>query len=641
MKIIAFDCFDTLFHRDCNAECILFEWAREMGTLFSFKIPTWEIYNCRKETETNLRKKAEDFCYYDLIEKVFDNLVKKLQYTDVIKNKFVSESLKYEYELEKKHLYIDKKNLMLLKANYNQGNKIIIISDFYLPNVFFNKILDFFSISKYVDAIFVSSEIGKRKSTGHLYEYILDKYHITPDKLTMIGDNKKSDILIPQKMGINTVYVPYKEKHIIYTKKKLTKYISKISKPCKDNIFSGYAATLMLFCDKLYKSALLDKAEKLLFCAREGQNLKVIFDIFQNEMYPNNKISTEYFYVSRKASLAPSLNDFKMEKFDRIFRQYKEIIIEDFFLSIGLKNEEIALIKASGINIKAVISKNSDIFEKLAHNQIFINIYEKNRNTQKELFYSYIKKINSGRTDKLFLVDIGWKGTIQDNIYEFFEHNTTVVGYYFGLFEHFNSENNIKKGLMFDNNCICNNLYIYSYNCIDLEKIFAANHGQTLGYSKDYSGIVKPDISFQEEDIEIFTYVSKWQKNMNENFTKLCKIFSISILTPIDLCDSIGINYLKNLCCFKPRYYNIYLTFRKKAKENFGNISGKKLKVYTFFEQDQKMKKKYFFVDYSYRLLDKLHMKILYPVAWIYCRIIYIIKKINYRAGLDHERKFN
>lgn len=639
MKIIAFDCFDTLFHRDCNAECILFEWAREIGALFSFKIPTWEIYKCRKETETNLRKKAEDFSYYDLIEKVYDNLIKKSQYKDISKNKFVSNSLKYELELEKKHLYIDKKNLMLLKNNYNQGNKIIIISDFYLPNVFFYKILENFSISKYIDDIFVSSEIGKRKSTGHMYEYILDKYHITPDKLTMIGDNRKSDFLIPQKMGINTVYVPNKEEHFIYTPKKLKKYIFKISKPRKDNIFSGYTAALILFCDKLYRAASLDKAKKLLFCAREGQNLKVIFDIFQNEMYPNNIISTEYFYVSRKATLAPSLNDFKTETFDRIFRQYKEIIIEDFFLSIGLKNEDIALIKASGINIKAVINKNSDIFEKLAHNQIFINIYEKNRNTQKALFYSYIKKINSGQTDKIFLVDIGWRGTIQDNIYEFFERNTTVVGYYFGLFEHFNSEKNIKKGLMFDNNYTCKD--IYSYNHIDLERIFAANHGQTLGYSKDYSGVVKPEISLQEEDTEIFTYVSKWQENMNEDFKKLCKIFSISILTPIDLYDNITLNYLKNLCCFRPKYYNIYLTFRKKAKENFGNISGKKLKVNTFFEQDKNLKKKYLFVDYSYRLLDKLHMKILHPLAWLYCRLIYIIKKINYKVGSYYERKFN
>ena len=58
------------------------------------------------------------------------------------------------------------------------------------------------------DEIFVSSECGLRKITGHLYEYVADKTGAEPGEILHIGDNKGSDIEDAEKAGLRTAWLP-------------------------------------------------------------------------------------------------------------------------------------------------------------------------------------------------------------------------------------------------------------------------------------------------------------------------------------------------------------------------------------------------------------------------------------------------
>ena len=69
---------------------------------------------------------------------------------------------------------------------------------------------------------------------------------------------------------------------------------------------------------------------KVLFCSREGQLLKKLFDLYQSTFLHKNKIQTYYFYVSRRSTLIPSLTNPDVEDFDIIFRQYKKIKFRKF-----------------------------------------------------------------------------------------------------------------------------------------------------------------------------------------------------------------------------------------------------------------------------------------------------------------------
>ena len=51
-NIVAFDFFDTIVHRDCNPEIILFKWAKEVSCYLRFSISSSVIYQIRKKIET-------------------------------------------------------------------------------------------------------------------------------------------------------------------------------------------------------------------------------------------------------------------------------------------------------------------------------------------------------------------------------------------------------------------------------------------------------------------------------------------------------------------------------------------------------------------------------------------------------------
>jgi HAD superfamily hydrolase (TIGR01549 family) len=87
-----------------------------------------------------------------------------------------------------------------------KGKKIILCSDMYLPIDTMKKILDKCGINGY-DNLFVSSDIGKSKKSGELFDYILKKYEIPSDKLIHIGDNPYIDYCVPRLKGINAFLI--------------------------------------------------------------------------------------------------------------------------------------------------------------------------------------------------------------------------------------------------------------------------------------------------------------------------------------------------------------------------------------------------------------------------------------------------
>ena len=62
---------------------------------------------------------------------------------------------------------------------------------------------------------------------------------------------------------------------------------------------------------------------KVLFCSREGQLLKELFDLYQSTFYIRIRFK-HIFYVSRRSTLIPSLTNPDVEDFDIIFRQLKK-----------------------------------------------------------------------------------------------------------------------------------------------------------------------------------------------------------------------------------------------------------------------------------------------------------------------------
>lgn len=69
------------------------------------------------------------------------------------------------------------------------------------------KKLQLLGVAHYFEKVFISGELGKRKTTGDLFKHILDDLEFNADELLVIGDSYTLDIEGANKAGIKSVWI--------------------------------------------------------------------------------------------------------------------------------------------------------------------------------------------------------------------------------------------------------------------------------------------------------------------------------------------------------------------------------------------------------------------------------------------------
>ena len=82
-------------------------------------------------------------------------------------------------------------------------------------------------LKRYFDVIAVSGELGYGKYSEKIFLYALEKLDIDPEESIFI-DNQEKNLIIPEKLGIKTIYFDVKERDMSLLKNKIEKYGVKI-----------------------------------------------------------------------------------------------------------------------------------------------------------------------------------------------------------------------------------------------------------------------------------------------------------------------------------------------------------------------------------------------------------------------------
>jgi hypothetical protein len=236
----------------------------------------------------------------------------------------------------------------------------------------------------------------------------------------------------------------------------------------------------------------------------------------------------------------------------------------------------------------------------------------------------------SAAPKRLNLVDVGWKGTIQDNIFRWSNHsnykNIRIYGYYLGLLKSgIEHRRNFKKGLLFTNvpepskgfNIFSENLALY-------ETILHAEHASVKEYKKSYTlnRIVSYDI-FQEKKL-IHKIISPIYKEIFLIFKNIAPI-----LKNKDLSDSAEVNFFVN------KHFSMIFSSNTKQLNFFENLFHK--------ENFGHFNDSYFNDNENFGFLDKIKFSFFFLLKrktknftfWPY---LYI--KRNYLFGFDWLYKF-
>ena len=412
--VISFDVFDTLITRRVLKPSDVFllvneKIKREKGLDFDF-------YSQRIQAEEIATRKnggkysTEDQIYAELrrIGKLDQDL------TDEIKQ--------LEYECEKKVVVCIEDMLDIYKM-VKQCKKVVLISDMYLNSIEINGLLEQGGYEGN-DKVYVSSELKCSKDSVELWNKIRKEYNEL--KILHIGDNERNDVIMPEKVGIDSIkvrnpYQVFRERPIyktlgIYDDGILSHslvlgdlvncclYASSFENDtsCEKNLGIWLGVVFKKFISWLAENA---RDRVLLFVTRESIILRPMYQNYCRILGLEEADNID-FYVSRRSVTPISLKT--ADDFRKMFDDYFEGTIGKFSIShfnFSIPDENIANNK-----INLPIMKNKAFIVMKEYREKILE----NAKRARELYKEYIVKIKQRFKNKeLCLVDVGYRGTTQ------------------------------------------------------------------------------------------------------------------------------------------------------------------------------------------------------------------------------------
>lgn len=485
--VISFDLFDTLIHRDVEKPEDIFLLIQHV---YAGLLDGIQFIEERKQAYNKAYKKLGAKCTIDDIYSEFKGI------SDEQRDKFK----KIEIEIEKTVCCRSELIYELYEYAITRGKKLVIITDMYMSKSDIEQILNKCGIYGY-ERLFLSSDYGKSKTDGRLFDECCKELGILKSQLFHIGDGWKNDIIRARLKGI-TGYHVRKRNSLDYNSSKNFNKIEHFEYSmqqaiirnhlykCDDNIeelgFQIIGPLVHGFCLWLKKNLDAIGIKKVFFLAREGLFFKNTFEM----LFDESDIECHYLYASRRSFVIPSywINP-EYENVVMSIAKSSHVTIQAILQRWGLQPEDyIERVSMCGLKVDEIIDGRM-----LIENDKLRNLYDmvksdviKNSENEFSLLKDYLKQ--EVFVGDCAIVDIGWNGAMQNAMEKFLpylEQEVTLHGFYLGI----NSKNlgtilkNVHGYVYEQEKNELNRYYIYSF-AGPLELSFTAPHATTIGYQK-------------------------------------------------------------------------------------------------------------------------------------------------------------
>lgn len=303
--------------------------------------------------------------------------------------------------------------------------------------------------------------------------------------------------------------------------------------------FADLAFGLYLFITRLHATVTARGVTDLYFLSREGFDLLEMFEHFQGA---RGAVRCHYVEASRKSTFLPSLGPIETETFDVLFRQYRRMSVNDFLKSLALDEHanELAGELASDFSTIEGDLPTAPVFRRLMESLAFRTLFERERAKRSEALAAYVASFTGGAVPRtVHLVDVGWKGSIQDNLFNWLDRlervrgeDAQVRGYYIGLIAPGGmTDRNEKTGLLFSNQGgLTRGFQTYNENRSLFEVLLPARHGAPRSYAMDADG--KPTVlrdPFTEREM-IESRVLGVAEHVKKLFREITNVLSLAPL---------------------------------------------------------------------------------------------------------------
>ena len=412
--VISFDIFDTLILRNVSEPKDVFAFLATKYSLLDFA-------KIRVEEERKLReKKREIYGNHEVtIREIYDEIYKLTSINPQI-------GIRNELEEEKNFCYANPYMKIVFDTLIQNGKKVIITSDMYLPHDLMSELLESCGYVGY-DKLFVSCDYYCNKRDLGLYEYIKENYLQKDETVIHVGDNHQTDYLNAKQVGWDAYHYP-KCKSLGEPLDKIgmsfitgSYYCSIVNNFLYNGANEGYpydqeeykygfmygGLFVLGYVNWIHKKAVENKMDKIIFLARDGYILKKVYDMIYTD------IPSEYALWSRHASMKTSIKTNITTYLWQFIHRRKQYNPE---ITVGniLRDMEFDFL-ISKLNEKQILESDfigSEQIEEKLEELIKENIEQIKKVSFKysELEKDYYKKI-VGDSKSTYIVDVGWKAS--------------------------------------------------------------------------------------------------------------------------------------------------------------------------------------------------------------------------------------
>ncbi len=530
-KIISFDIWDTIIKRKCHPEETKLATARYIVLKYESKLKDkykniYEILKRRDEIEAKECKKNK--------EKGFDEECRILDVFKILEKEIFKdelniedELLKEEIEAEKRVIFINPEILPIFEKY--KDLKMYCISDFYMSSESLKELLDYLKIPVKIEKIYSSADYLLNKRTGNLYKKAEEELKIKPEDHIHVGDNVYSDIEMAKSLGIETIKTTKQEFDFVPEKgRKLGFDLSCVKKDesSKENrLFNtgvDLAPLLYFYGYSIVEYAIKNKIPTVYYATREGETFIKIHELIkENNPFGVEVPNCDIIEVSRMGTFSASLKEFSITELLRLWSQYREQSMKALFktLAIDIKPYQKYMDKYDIDIEEKIICPWFDIrVQELCLDEEFTKQVNKEIKRKKEEILEYFEKSKGIVNDDkpMFMVDIGWRGTIQDNLAYIFT-NKKIGGYYLTLYDFYNIQPKHTYKLSFIDDKTIRDNEVASMITL-LEWIYNPGTGSVTGY-KDGKAIRRA----KEDETKV---VSKYIKPMQEGMFEAAKVIN-------------------------------------------------------------------------------------------------------------------
>jgi len=519
-KLRTIDVWDTLLRRRSHPDFSKLHTARAiylgLGQMVRDEYHDhWSIYRERCKIEGTLVAEREhgEYSLDEVLELLLQSVMREYNAVDIEKYRQIYSASEQSFEL--RNTYPDPCIERFCGAW--PAAETYFLSDFYMNAAAIQKLLDHHGVARFVKAGISSCDVGFSKRRGQLYEQIHTLYGVEPRDHVHIGDNFEADVLMARKLGVHAVHFEPKSAHS--ERMRISEYLNnrtalfshiaqEVTKNAEPRLqsLSGaqrtayelglHTAPLFVgFIIFIAEQALKNKDEKVFFFTREGEFFLRIW----KALFPDNEISglelplPDLLEVSRLATFCASLRSVSVGELRRVWNLYSTQSMDALLKTLGLRPDEFATMLARynlTLDENIVHPWQDNRVRALFADTAFTSSIEAKVEADRRQLGKYLDSKGFGAAANSAVVDIGWRGTIQDNL-GYVRPQTRLTGYYLGLQTFLNEQpaNCAKRAYGPNGNGATDHLDLLNVVSL-LEMLCNSPNGSVSGYGETHEGQV-------------------------------------------------------------------------------------------------------------------------------------------------------